>query len=142
MRSLLQLSLILGLLGAPTVVEATTLSVNKITLNGQEVHQLECRLTSKALVAATTIVAAMAAQKKALDACDPEGGAYAVSMSWSKGKRRTAKVRRASNRKARRCVSKVLREINPAVEGRCSATLLIGASEGARQAAKSLNQKK
>jgi hypothetical protein len=142
MRRLLQICLAFCFLGFLPAQGATTLSVNRITVKGLEVRGLECRLDSKAEVAATTIVAALAREKKHLDACDLEGGAYAVVLSWSKGKRRVAKVRRASNRKAKRCILKLLRNVNPAVQGRCSATILVGASKGAREAAQSLEKAK
>jgi hypothetical protein len=142
MRRLLQFSVAFCLLGVLQAHGATTLSVNRITVKGQEVRGLECRLESKAQVAATAIVAALAQEKKALDACDPQGGAYTVTLSWSRGKRRASKVRRASNRKAKRCISKLLRNVNPAVEGSCRATILVGDSKGADQAARSLNKAK
>jgi hypothetical protein len=135
--------LILCLLVSGDALGSTQVSVNRVIVTGLEVRGLQCSIdnaTVKPVVA--PLMSALAKQKKALDACDPEGGAYAIGFKWKKGKQRASAVRKASNRKAKRCVAKLLKSINPGLNGSCRATLLIGKKEGAEKAAQAFKNPK
>ena len=137
------LLLAMCLLVSGDALGSTQVSVNKAVVTGLEVRGLQCTIdnaTTEPIV--TPLMAALAKQKKGFDACDPEGGAYAIGFKWKKGKQRASAVRKASNRKAKRCVAKLLKGINPGLNGTCRATLLIGKKEGAEKAAQTFKNLK
>ena len=104
----------------------TTVKTNKLVFDGLELHDLECTLQgSPKTPSIGPISKAIAAQKATLESCDREGGSYRVGLKWKAGKVRAAKVRKAANRKSKRCITKSLRLINPALEGSCRVTIVL-----------------
>jgi len=125
--ALVQTFLVASFLLPSSVSEAATeVSTNKVVLDGLELRDLRCSIKNKPTDPIVTPVAkAIAQHKKALEACDPAGGTYAVGFKWKGGKLRTSAVRKASNRKSKRCVAKLLKKVNPSVEGSCRTTIII-----------------
>lgn len=115
----------LGIVVSPA--NATTdISANKIVIEGLELRDLQCSLKGDAKqVVLAPLGKAVAAHKKALEACDPQGGSYRVGFKWKAGKLRGSKVRKASNRKAKRCVAKTIKAVNPTFEGTCRVTIIL-----------------
>lgn len=130
MVSLLPMKMTLFFLGlllwASPVSAGQRVSVNRLTVDGFQVVGLTCEVSSPVHRVATDVGSALAGQKVAFDACDPEGGAYRVQLRWKAGSRVRAKVRKGSNRKAKRCIATVLRGVKAPVEGQCSAWVLVG----------------
>lgn len=129
------------LLGGPLSAFADTqIKVGQMTADGLEVHDLSCKLRSGGgLFASMAIVGALAKQKKAIDACAPEGAAFQVSLVWAGGKTSEAKVEKGSKDAASACVTAALKKISAPAEGTCSAVILAGNAQQARAAAKGLS---
>lgn len=126
---------ILLLLLTSSVVRAdTTVNVEKLSVNGQEIRHLKCVLKNADFFASMIVAAGVAAEKKALDACAPEGAAFRVEWKWKGGKASDVKVTAASAEKAKACVVKALGQTT-ATDADCSAVILVGELKGAEKAA-------
>ena len=117
----MSLCLPLGIANAGTTVKAS-----KLVFSGLELHDLECTLQgSPKAPSIGPISKAITAQKATLESCDREGGSYRIGLKWKAGKVRAAKVRKAANRKSKRCITKSLKLINPGLEGSCRVTIVL-----------------
>ena len=115
-----------------------TVGIDTMTVDGQEVRALSCTLESGGLFAVAGVVGSLAAQKTALDACLPSGGAFEVEWSWVAGKTATQKVLKASTASASTCVQGALGKTTSGVNGTCKAVLLLGEPVAAAAAATAL----
>lgn len=128
---------LLLLLASSIALADSTVSVDKLTVDGQEVRQLKCTLKEADFFATMTIAAAVARQKKALDACVPAGGAFRATWKWKGGKATDVKVSAASAEKAKACVVKALGHTT-AADADCGAVILVGDAAAADKAAAAL----
>ncbi len=131
---------LLSLLCVSPAAADMNLNVGKLSSNGLEVRSLSCKLQSGGLLGSMLIVAELAKQKKALDACGPAGAAFQAEFTWEKGKPTQAKVLASSQPKGDACVAAALKKTKAAVEGTCSAVLLTGDLPKAEAAAAKLDK--
>jgi len=127
------LALILG-----SALASTTIQVESMTVDGQEVRELECELEKGGLFAAAAVVGALAKQKGTLDACMPSGGAARVAWVWAAGSVKSASVSQVSDDRHKACVTEALRGMGAPMGGSCKALLLIGPAAAAKEAAERL----
>lgn len=109
----------------------TSLSIESISADGQEVRNLSCTLDSGGFLALAMVVGSVAKQKSALDACYPAGEAVEVQWTWVAGKATEVSVLHASQPTQNACVANALKLTTNGSNGTCKGTLLIGASAGA-----------
>ena len=119
----------------------TRVSVESMTVDGQEVRGLSCDLDDGGMFAVMAVVGALAKKKKALDACAPGGAAFRVTWAWAGGKTADAAVAASSLPKKDACVTAALKQASSGPEGTCEAVVLVGAAEAARKAADGLTAK-
>jgi hypothetical protein len=131
--------LVVALLSVAAVVRAeTTIAVGKMTVNGQEVRDLKCRLKKAGFFAVATVVGALVKQKAAFDACVPGGAAFRVTWRWVGGKATDVAVTAASVKGKNACVARALSRTRASTEGACRAILLVGTPAVAGKAADGL----
>ncbi|MGC4117434.1 MAG: hypothetical protein QM765_23310 [Myxococcales bacterium] len=135
-------SLVALLLVLPAIATAasTELSVESLAANGQQVRDLTCRLSEGGMFAMVGVVAALAEQKRTIDACAPEGAAFKVKWTWS-AKPTDAQVEKASLPKAKSCVEKALRATRGPTAGTCTGIVLAGPVDAAEKAAEPMRAK-
>ncbi|HEY3448758.1 MAG TPA: hypothetical protein VGK67_20535 [Myxococcales bacterium] len=137
----MRLSALFVVLLAPAVASAQTqLSVESLAANGQQVRDISCTLAEGGMFAMVGVVAALAQQKPALDACAPEDAAFKVKWTWS-AKPTDAVVERASLARAKSCVAKALKATQGPTAGTCTGLLLTGPVEAAEKAAEPMRAK-
>ena len=112
------------------------IAVAEMTVDGLAVRALECTLDQGGFLAAATIVGSLAQQDAALDACAPEGAAFAVTWTW--GADAGAAVTASSKVSANACVQAALVGTTSALNGQCSAVVLVGRATLAPRASSSL----
>jgi len=130
--------LVVWALLAGTAVAGTTVRVESMTVNGLEVRSLACELKGSALLGVMQVVASLAEQKRALDACVPAGGAFLVRWTWAGRKAKDVTVEKASHPDRADCVSAALGKTKSDLGGTCTAVVLVGKSAAARAAADAL----
>ncbi|HRE87813.1 MAG TPA: hypothetical protein PK095_01625 [Myxococcota bacterium] len=138
----LSFALILGAMSpfvASTAAASTRIEVTRINVEGLAVHDLVCDLESGGLLAATSVVGALAKQREAIAKCGPAGEAARVSFEWSGSKTTGIKVIGASKPAVGTCVAKVLERVVAAQTGACTATLLTADNEAGKAAAAALS---
>lgn len=119
----------------------TSLSVGEMTVNGQVMQNLSCKLSKGGFLATTVLVATIAKQKAALDRCGPAGEAFRVSFTWTGGKTTAVEVQAASREKGRQCVARAFQKMRPTLQGSCTAVVLTGNTNAAKAAAAKLQTK-
>lgn len=115
-----------------------TLQADNLSADGVTVRSLSCDLNSGGFLALLGVVASIAPQKTALDACAPAGAAYEVNWKWEGGKTGAVTVGRSTLPAANGCVQKALQATTSGVDGSCKAILLVGKAEVAAAAAEGL----
>jgi len=115
----------------------STLSVEKMEINGMEVRDLSCTLTAGEALGLLGITASLSHSQKELDRCAPQGAAFLVSWTWEESSRRV-KVEKASVAKKEACVVRALGKVPTQTLGTCKAMLLVGKRERAQKAAEAL----
>ena len=128
------------LLTTLTATAGTTVSVGSLSVDGLEVRDLSCNLEKGGLLASAMVVGALAAQKSALDACAPEGGAWRASWTWSGGALTDLTIPSASAPDKNACIEGALRAVTSDLVGTCEATLLVGDLAAAEAAAATLQK--
>ena len=123
---------------AASVRADTTVTVGKMTVDGQEVRDLKCTLKKAGFFAVAAVVGALSKQKKALDACAPGGAAFQVEWKFEDGKAKDVTVVKSSAKAKEKCVVKALGKTKAPSEGTCSAVVLVGKAEAAGKAADEL----
>lgn len=118
-----------------------TVRVGSLSADGLEVKDLSCKLKAGGLFAGLMVVGALAKSKKALDACAPQGAAFATDVVFAGGKIASAQVKASSDPAKSACVSRVLEKTRTDLGGTCSLVLLVGKPDRARQAAAALKAK-
>ena len=113
-------------------------SVGEISVDGLSVRSLECTLDKGGFLAAATVVGSLAQQEAALDACAPEGAAFAIRWTW--GISAEASVTAASKASASDCIQAALTSTSSSLNGQCSAVILVGDEVAAAAAAEPLLQ--
>ena len=116
----------------------TSVTVGKMTVDGQEVRELKCTLKKAGFFAVAAVVGALSKQKKALDACVPGGAAFQVEWKFDGGKAKDVVVVKSSAKAKNKCVVAALGKTKAPSEGTCSAIVLVGKSEAAGKAADDL----
>lgn len=114
------------------------ISLGSLSADGQEVRNLSCSLDSGGLFAGLAVVGTLAKQKRALDACAPEGAAFSVQFTFADGGAKQAKVLASSGKSKEACVSRALSRLRTELVGTCSAIILTGNPTAARKAADGL----
>ncbi len=104
----------------------THLEIQGLEANGLHMDSLRCDLEGGGGLAALTIIAAVAAEKPALDACAPKGGSVKVDWSWKAGAWANLNLSEAKPKGVETCVAAALRKVVPVVEGTCSAVVRLG----------------
>jgi hypothetical protein len=115
-----------------------SLTIDEMTVNGQVMQNLSCKMSKGGFLTTTVLVATIAQQKKALDRCGPQGEAFDVAFTWSGGKTTNVEVRAASREKGKQCVAKAFQKMRPSLEGSCTAIVLTGKTDAAKAAAAKL----
>lgn len=114
------------------------ISVADMSIDGLAVRALECSLDQGGFLAAATVVGALAQHEAALDACAPEGAAFAVKWVW--GSRAEAVVLASSKDAASECIQAALMSTSSTLNGQCTAVVLVGDEAAAAAAAAPLLQ--
>jgi hypothetical protein len=109
-----------------------------MTVNGQTVKDADCQVESGGLSVVVRWIATLAKQKKAADACAPDGAAYRVKWEWKDGKATRVAVVASSQPGGNGCIEKVMRLAEGRSDGECEATVLVGDAGGAAKAAAAL----
>ena len=123
---------------ALTAAAETTLSVGEMTVDGQVMQDLSCKLSKGGFLVTAVLVGTIAKHKAALDRCGPAGEAFRVSFTWSGSKTTDVQVLAASREKGKQCVASIFRKMRPTLEGTCTAVVLTGDVDAARAAATKL----
>lgn len=127
-------------LAVPSLSAAeTTLNVESLSVDGQHVRDLTCRLGEGGLFAMMGVVGALAKQKAALDACAPSGAAFRVKWTW--GAKTEVGVEAGGDAKAQKCVARALEATKGPTTGTCSGLVLVGTTAAAEKAAAPLRKK-
>lgn len=119
----------------------TTLNVGELSADGLTVLDMTCELDQGGFLASAMVVGALAKQKKALDACAPQGAATRASFKWEGTKTGGISVLATSDEKAGKCVAKALGQVKAAMGGQCTVTILSGPTDKAKAAAAGLKAK-
>lgn len=114
------------------VAIALTTRVPSFTIRGLTVRDLACRMVETDAMAVAEVVDGLAGQRAALDACAPAGAAVPVTWSYQGGQAGAIKVERA-DKKVAACVRKAVSAARASQTASCTATLLIGAADGAQR---------
>jgi hypothetical protein len=115
-----------------------TLQADQISADGVTLQHLSCDLNGGGFMALMGVIASVSSQKTALTACDPAGGAFEVSWTWSNGKAGAVTVTNSSLPAKNRCVQAALSATTSGVDGMCKGTLLVGDPAAAERAAAAL----
>jgi hypothetical protein len=134
-------ALIALVLASSPVYAGTKLNVGELSADGLTVLDMTCELDQGGFLASAMVVGALAKQKKALDACGPQGAATRASFKWEGAKTSEISVLAASDDKAGKCVAKTLGKVKAAMGGQCTVTILSGPTDKAKAAAASLKAK-
>ena len=113
----------------------STIQVEQMNIDGVEVRSLRCDLEKGGLMASMTVVAAIAGQKAALDACAPAGAASQVKWTWAAGATSGVSVVQSSAPETAGCVNKAMTTITTDIVGTCEAVIFSGPAEAAAAAA-------
>ena len=125
-------SLLLALLTLSAPARAgATIQVDQMTIDGVDVRALRCELEKGGLMASVSVVAAVAGQKAALDACAPTGAASQVKWTWAGGATSSVHVAQSSAPETAACVNQAMSTITTDVVGVCEAVILSGPTEAA-----------
>lgn len=108
-------------------------SVGEMSVDGLDVRALQCTLDKGGFLAAATVVGSLAQQREALDACAPEGAAFAVKWTW--GAAAASEVTGSSKPTADACIQKALSTTQSSLNGQCTAVVLVGEDAAAAAAA-------
>ena len=127
------LALVPFLWSAPALA-GTSVTLSSMSVNGMELRDVTCELTTGGMFASMAVTAEIANQKPAYDACRPEGGAFSMSWTWADGKTTDATVKASSHEPANGCMITALSAIESSQSGTCTATLLVGDAAGAASA--------
>lgn len=127
---------LLLLIGA--AVAGTNLSIEELSVNGVEMQQLRCDLSSGGFFAGAAVVGSFAEQKAAIDACAPQGAAARLKWTWNPAEPVKLEVVHSSTASINRCLVDALQKISPSVQGACTGVLLIGENAAAKTAAAAL----
>lgn len=128
----------LSMLATRSATADMTLNLGKLSSNGLEVRSLSCKLQSGGLLGSMLIIAELAKQKKAFDACAKTPAAFRAEFIWQQGKPTQAKVLASTEPKGDACVVAALKKTKAAVVGTCTAVLLTGDTAKAEAAAEKL----
>lgn len=112
-----------------------TLNMETVAVNGVELRAVQCELNSGGLVASIGVVASVAEQKAALDACAPAGAAARVGWTWKDGKVAETSVQRVEGTAQASCIQAALKRTVSGIDGVCQAVILLGPAEAAAKAA-------
>lgn len=112
------------------------ISVAEMTIDGFALRALECSMEQGGFLAASVLVGALAQHDAVLDACAPEGAAFAVKWAW--GVSVEASVTASSKASANDCIEAALRGTTPARNGQCTAVVLVGDVAAAAAASEAL----
>lgn len=134
-RALIAAGLTAALLWSGIAAAKLNISLGSLSADGQEVRNLSCELDSGGLFAGIAVVSALAKQKRALDACAPEGAAFSVQFTFVGGGAKEAKVLASSAKGKDACVSRALGRLRTDLVGSCTAIVLAGNAAAARKAA-------
>jgi len=106
----------------PSGTPGANLNVASMDVNGLKVANLSCRLDDVGLMTAAILIGSLAKQKAAFKAC----GNDQPKIEWTAagGKVKDVKVT-AKNATVEKCVARAMTGAPMAVEGRCSATLVL-----------------
>ncbi len=127
------------LLAALPAHATTAISIDNATIDGLEIHRLDCLVDSGGLGASAAILAQLASQKDALDGCAPQGAAFTIQWRWEPGQLASAKVLASTAMPAAACVEDALLAAQGAQLGSCSATVLVGEPNQAARAWRALS---
>ncbi len=133
--------LVASLLGAAPA-SAGSLHIESLTADGLTVRDLSCTLDADGLLALLQVVASLAKQKRALDACVASGGAFQVAWDLRDGAARHVEVRKSSHPGRASCIAHALEATTTTAAGRCEAIVLVGDAAGARGAADRIGGKR
>lgn len=134
----LAFAVVVGAVVCGSAAAATRLDVTQLTVDGLAVRDLVCELESGGLLAAASVVGALAKEREGLAKCGPAGEAARVAFRWTGAKTSEIKVVGASKPAVGACVAKVLTKVVPAQTGTCTATLLTADNEAGKKAAAAL----
>ena len=126
------------LLGALVAHAGSTVNVSSMEVNGLEIRDLNCELSSGGFFASMAAVSALAEQKAEFDKCQPQGGAFAAGWTWAGGKTSAVSISKSSASKADSCVVKALEKVQATLVGTCTGTVLAGDKVKAGAAADAL----
>ncbi len=118
-----------------SAVAGMTLNMESAEVNGLQLRSMQCDLNSGGLMASIAVVASLAEQKPALDACAPEGAAARVTWTWKDGKVVETAVLDIDGKVEKSCVLAALKRTSSGFDGACKAVVLMGAPEGAEKSA-------
>ena len=127
------MSVLALLIGVSPAHSEAQVSVSSMSVNGLDVRALQCTLDKGGFLAAATVVGSLAQQDVALDACAPEGAAFAVKWTW--GAASEASVTGSSRADADACIQAVLKTTTSTLNGQCTAVILVGEAVAAEAAA-------
>lgn len=111
------------------------MNIETVAVNGVELRAVHCDLNSGGLMASIGVVASVAEQKAALDACAPAGAAAQVGWTWKDGKVAETTVQRMEGKAAASCIQAALKRTVSGIDGACQAVILLGPPEAATKAA-------
>lgn len=118
-----------------SAVAGMTLNMDTVAVNGVELRAVRCELNSGGLLASIGVVASVAEQKAALDACAPAGAAAQVGWTWKDGKAAETTVQRIEGSAQSACIQAALKRTVSGIDGVCQAVILLGPAEAATKAA-------
>jgi hypothetical protein len=106
--------------------KAVHLAIGSMSANGLVVENLDCQLDAAPLLAAPEIVAGIAKQKAALDACSANESAPRVTWTFAGGAVRDVKVAGSASKAEEACVAAAMSRASSTTSGACAATLHLG----------------
>ena len=118
-----------------SAIAGMTLNMETVAVTGVELRAVHCELNSGGLLASIGVVASVAEQKAALDACAPAGAAAQVGWTWKDGKVAETTVQRIEGKAQAACIQAALKRTVSGIDGVCQAVILLGPAEAAVKAA-------
>ncbi len=109
----------------------TALTITSLSVDGLQVEDLRCTMREGGLLAAAELVAGLAAQRDALDACAPAGAAPRVTWSFGGGAVTAVEAKGSGSDAVDACVAGVFKQVRPSLSGRCSAVVHVGGTRRA-----------
>lgn len=129
-------------MAAPTSSGSSfTLSIDNAEVSGLRARRISCAIERGGLAMPTTLLASLAAQKSALDACAAGGGAFDLAWKLEQGGARSTLASAGSPASASACVVAAAQKLvlaDPGWKASCTARLLVGDRAGADAAAAAL----